>query len=405
MIAARGAVARRPAAWSVNALEVNNAANDDPGLFNFNAKLLALPAALQALNATFTRASTATVNQGGTLVTLASGQFGTDQDTDGLYDYVAEPAATNLCLYSEDQTNAAWAKSTYTIDSNTSTAPDGTITADKIVSSGGNGSVAQLAISVLASTNYVFSFYAMRGTATNCKYSVYNNNAGADIVASTSYYSTINSSTWTRVIVQFTTPVGCTSINVYLQRDNGAAGTTLVWGAQLETGNRATSYIKTVAATATRAASVLSVPTANIPGFNSAGYTLFADWRESESLVANRFLLSLSDGTTSNRAHMLTYADSVNNVCTSGGVSQFQGGQSPSVIIRRKNAFSLTTNSFLLSMGGSTTAGGASGVMPVAPTVLYVGGDHQGGGQPGRIRRAGIVTRALTQAQINGMTA
>jgi hypothetical protein len=132
-------------------------------------------------------------------------------------------------------------------------------------------------VTVTPNTQYTLSFYAKRGTLTNAKYSIYNVNADADIVASTSYYAQINSTDFTRVSVTFTTPAGCTSINVYTLRDSGVTGTIDVRDAQLETGSVSTSYIPTTTAPVTRAAEIVTMPTSAI-GWNTSEGTFVAKY-------------------------------------------------------------------------------------------------------------------------------
>jgi hypothetical protein len=173
----------------------------------------------------------------------------------------SEAAATNLALWNAAIGGTNWSYAAgYDPTLNAAVAPDGTTTATSINISAASGNLRQ-SVTVTASTQYTFSFFAKRGSGAECRYSVYNSSGSADIVAATSYYSSINASTWTRVDVTFTTPAGCTSILIYPMRDVGANyGTTLLWGAQLETGPRATSPILTYGATATRAADLLLVP-------------------------------------------------------------------------------------------------------------------------------------------------
>jgi len=103
-------------------------------------------------------------------------------------------------------------------------------------------------VTVSPSTQYTFSFYVQRGTATAMSYSVYNNTGSADIVASTNYFSSTTAVGWTRVSVTFTTPLGCTQVRVYPARDGTSAGTFGVWGLQVEEGPSATLYAITTAA-------------------------------------------------------------------------------------------------------------------------------------------------------------
>lgn len=168
---------------------------------------------------------------------------------------VMEGAATNLLFYSAQLDNAGyWTKSSSTFVANIVAAPDGTATADEVLTTGSSSGGVYQVVSVTAGTAMVFSFWAKRSAATAAAYRVYNITGAADIVATTSYYATINAATWTRVSVAFTVPAGCTSLRAYVSSDNSASGTgAYVWGAQLETGSVATSYIPTTTTTAGRA--------------------------------------------------------------------------------------------------------------------------------------------------------
>lgn len=79
---------------------------------------------------------------------------------------VQAAAGLNLINYSQEVDNAYWTKVNATITANDTTAPDGTLTADKIVDNSTSGrhdilaSVAKSAVS----TNYTFSFYAKADT-------------------------------------------------------------------------------------------------------------------------------------------------------------------------------------------------------------------------------------------------
>jgi hypothetical protein len=61
-----------------------------------------------------------------------------------------------------------------------------------LLTASGNSSYLYQQVTVLPSTAYTFSFYARPNTATDATYSVYDDTNGANIVAPTSYYSTIN---------------------------------------------------------------------------------------------------------------------------------------------------------------------------------------------------------------------
>jgi hypothetical protein len=125
---------------------------------------------------------------------------------------------------------------TMTLTANALNAPNGTLTAEtcNILISGGSNH--RQAVTVTASTQYTWSFYCKRGTATALSISVYDITGSADIIAVESYYAETNSSTWSRIQRTFTTPVGCTSIYVYTHRDSASTGTYHVWRGYLNTG-------------------------------------------------------------------------------------------------------------------------------------------------------------------------
>ena len=171
---------------------------------------------------------------------------------------LSQPAATNLFLRAQEFENVAWTSSNITHTPNSAVAPDGTTTADLLTLTNTSHSIWQT-ITTTASTTYTVSWWVKRGTATDLKYSIRDLTGAADIVASTSYYSDVSATGWTRVTKTFTTPVGCVSVRVFLLRDSGVTGTVCFWGSQAELGSVPTSYIVTTTATVTRSADTLQV--------------------------------------------------------------------------------------------------------------------------------------------------
>ncbi|TGE35862.1 hypothetical protein E4K67_22350 [Desulfosporosinus fructosivorans] len=161
-------------------------------------------------------------------------------DPTGVLDY---PANNNLLLSSENFNNAeVWFSSDVVVTPNIALGLNGTMTADQLTSPSAYQAFRQV-ITVLAETDYTFSFYALSNSSAEAKYSVYDNTNGADIIGATSYLSQLNESTLTRIGVPFTTPAGCTSIGLYIVRDLGVSGLDLtVWGAMLNVGLTAMPY-------------------------------------------------------------------------------------------------------------------------------------------------------------------
>lgn len=80
---------------------------------------------------------TGNINVSSPAVTIVSGLV-QQAITGGAYALInttLQPASTNICLWSNAASNAVWAKSGYTVTSDITMAPDGTMTADKLVES------------------------------------------------------------------------------------------------------------------------------------------------------------------------------------------------------------------------------------------------------------------------------
>ena len=205
--------------------------------------------------ATFTRAGAATyIDESGVLMYSATDQ---PRYQDGKL--LIEGAATNLLLRSQEADNSgAWTRAagpTYTVTANSDVAPDGATTADTVSMTTGGSSGLFQAVTVTPGTVYTFSWWAKRTADTAVAHRIYNNTAGADVLAVSSYYGAINATTWTRVSVAFTAPVGCTSVRVYPIAGNASLSSgAKIWGMQMEVGPAATSYIPTTTAAASRAA-------------------------------------------------------------------------------------------------------------------------------------------------------
>ena len=183
--------------------------------------------------------STTEVNAVKTLVANLK-TYGLWSKMKAIYPFVSD--TVNLLSYSQDFSGVSWIKTGITITTDTTTAPDGTLTADTAnITTSGAQNIQQM-VTGTPGVTYTYSFYAKRGTATDLRYSVYNYSGSADIIAPTSYYSQTNSSTWSRIVITFTLPVGCTNFAIYLTRDAVTTGTFFVWGAQLELGSSATTY-------------------------------------------------------------------------------------------------------------------------------------------------------------------
>jgi hypothetical protein len=246
----------------------------------------------------------------GLLRTLAVGSIPQQLDTArSLYGILVEPAATNLLIYSQElDDTTGWSQTGASITANAATAPDSTTTADKIVeSSGGTVHITQSALTTItASTTYTYSVYLKKAERTANNISLTNSGTTVGIFANvdltngliagsgafggatltSTSITAIGTDDWYRVTL--TGIVGAqTSVRAKIRLENpslddeysgdGTSGI-YAWGAQLELGTLATSYIATTAASVTRAADAISVDTDTFPWSDTAG-TIYLDYK------------------------------------------------------------------------------------------------------------------------------
>lgn len=175
-------------------------------------------------------------------------------------------ARYTLLTYSEQFDNAAWNKVNSSISQNAGTAPDGTLTADKLIDTAANTvhSVYQ-SVTVLASTRYTLSFYAKAAgrnwvtldpvypaVANNITYfDLQNGVVGTNDPDNTASITSVGGG-WYRCAVSHTTAVGQTSMYMQIAPASADGGITyigngtdgvLVWGADLRPSNLATGLI------------------------------------------------------------------------------------------------------------------------------------------------------------------
>ncbi len=378
-----------------------------PGLsVAFNRLMTSLPGVLLERGATFTRNSLKHVIQNGALVELAANQFGTSYDpVTGLYGYLPETAATNLALHSEGvlanwtSLNAANAAQTF-------------FGADNAVYIQDNA-VLRYVTKSIAVTN---------GTPYTCSCYVIMDDLTAPVVSNAVTSGDFCMLSQGDYIIPDCTVehVGNNVYRVYGTRNAGASaigkyGPAKFTGQsakgfrvtriQVETGTYASSYIKTGGATATRAADLLTIPLSNVAGFNAAGYTLYADVRGDTSNATAKIAIGMQAATYENSVYIgdMTYKD-IFRVYPNSATPGVNTISAHSAGIRRKLAMSLVLNNCLMSKNGATITADTSTNMPTGMTTLYLGMISSGSSLNTHMFSAKLITKALTQAQLNGLT-
>jgi hypothetical protein len=226
-----------------------------------------------------------------------------------------EPQRTNLLTYSEIFTDTSWIKTNSTISANAITAPNGTLTADKIIEDTSTSTHrAFYALSIVSTSNFSFTVYAKAAErnwirlglfdgvmSSSCFFNVQDGTIGT----STSLISqsiTQLSGGWYKctITTNLTIPSSVQSqINISSANDvisyagNGSSGL-YIWGAQLEQGAYPTSYIPTVATAMTRNMDVILLASVYTKGLiTSTGGTWFVELDNNFSLTRDTFSYGL----------------------------------------------------------------------------------------------------------------
>jgi len=237
-----------------------------------------------------------------------------------------EHQTTNLFTYSEEIDNVAWFKANSSITANTILAPDGTLTADKVVANAtGVGGGIQRTYTTTANTNYTMSVYLKKGEYKYVR--LHWGKSGSPytririiINLDDGSFTNTDVGTPTSITTRSVTDVGngwyrcslggifdTTSTDAVLVLEilddsqnvsfsgNGYSGL-YFWGGQLEQQKYPTSYIKTTASQATRNADDVRINNDN--WYNQNEGTILADFNIDYNPVQgnNNNMWTLYDG-------------------------------------------------------------------------------------------------------------
>jgi len=359
---------------------------------------------------------------------------------------LVEEARTNSLTYSQDLSNAAWTKGGLnTISASATVSPDGTATGNKLTpnttntthfanaSPNFNAAINQPVTHSCFVKSDGYNKLALRESAVTGAYATFDlatasvidtGNAGGIVVSNVSIINVGNG--WYRVAM---TCLNATStqgngFGLWLLPPNytGGAGVTsswigngtsgvFVWGAQLEAGAFATSYIPTVASTVTRSADVATISGQNFgQWYGQPEGTFVVEYRQGEGTTARSAAVA-NDGTNNNTIEL--YIDGSTDATTLPFYGVYVGGVAQAALSfaaaaansNHKMAGAYRTNDFAASVDGSSVATDTSGTLPT-PTRLTIGanGPATGSFANGHIRSINYVPARAADFQLQALS-
>jgi hypothetical protein len=356
---------------------------------------------------------------------------------------LVEESRTNLLTWSETFSAATWGYGTNTNATPVSSiAPNGSATVLKIYGSSGlvPGGLNGASVKAASAITYTGSVYAKPdgygwmqialydGASTGNRY-WYNIRTGvlgstapigagftavsADIdPAGNGYYRctlTATSNTTTQINIYFypTDSDGVTTAG------NSAASGIDIWGAQLEEGASATSYISTTTSQVTRAADVASVNTMS-PWYSAAVGTLYVEFMPNalSPVSGNARIVELNNGTILNRALLYgTPPPSSNSTAfqvRDAGVDQTALSFINTYVVGAtiKTAAAMKANDFAFTVNGASPSVDVTGTLPTF-SEFNISAVRSGTNEPlnGWLRRITYYPQRLSNAQLQSITA
>jgi hypothetical protein len=334
----------------------------------------------------FTRASSATrVNKQGLIETVASGVPRIDF-TDANGALLLEPQRTNLVGYSEDFSQ--WFQiGTATITSNYGVSPDGTQNSSRLQMNASD----KIYITVASSGDISFTVY-LKGVG---QIRLRDN-------TSTGLKDVTLTSEWVRYELNFNATIS----NFQIEQQTGVSDLE-IYGAQLEQGSYATSYIPTQGSAVTRIADACT-GAGNDQVINSAEGVFYFEGSALANDGTNRFL-SIDDGTTSNYIYF-RYVSTSNNVLfrtTVAGVTINTLQTSlPDTAQNHKFAFKWKSGDYAFWIDGVEVGTDTSASVFSANTLNNIGMNFPSstGGFYANIKELQVFTTALTDAELIALT-
>ena len=332
-----------------------------------------------------------------------------------------EEQRTNLLLRSEEFDNASWVKAAATVTANAAVSPDGTMDADKLIATVANSQHRVDFATTSAAATHAFSVYAKPAgynflfirLGMNGGYVNLSDGTIAGVTSGYTLTATPAGNGWYRVVL-----VGAAALNEAARinvtetvtSDFAGDGTSgiFIWGAQLEAGSFATSYIPTAGSQVTRTADQAGIVAPNFaPWYNQNEGTLVAEFSSLMPTAASQFAWTISNGTSDERWCLFMASSTLRHFMADGGTTQASidaGTYAANTVF--KSAMAIKANSVQAAINGVL---GTEDTAATLPTVdrLFLGAAHSGATNflSGHIRRISYYPSRLSNAQLQALSA
>ena len=330
-----------------------------------------------------------------------------------------EGQRTNLQAYSENFSGLAWTPSFVTITANSSISPNGELTATKLETTSQVGSLTGAIPSAVVNTLYYYSLFVKADATNIARIELRDVQSGqpnltigfVEFNMATETISGNNASFdkldggWYRLKFSATTPSSIGSIISIISLTE--VGSIFIWGAQMEAGGYATSYIKNVddANGVTRLKDqCLNGGDADL--FDITEGTFFVDAVNFGTPLNDYSMITLSDG--SNVGNFVRFIYESSRIRT----SVFNGTTQQDYIItgtsdnqRNKVAITFKENEFKTYLNGVLKDTDTSGVVPTGfDRVNFSNPDGTSRNFEGKVYDTRVYDRVLTEAEAIQLT-
>jgi hypothetical protein len=383
---------------------------------------------------TFTRSTTATFTGSNGLIQTAAinaPRFDYDPVTLAPKGLLIEEQRVNLLTYSEQFDNAAWTKQNGTLTANATVSPDGTTNADAFIENTTAAAVHDFSQvqNVTSGTAYTVTIYIKPIGSRTVQILV----GGSGFTESRTWFnlSTLVATTtigavtaasvvavgngWYRCSVTQSATATASATILYRLWDgttgaytgNGTSGL-YYYGAQLEAGAFATSYIPTVASQVTRSADIAVMTGTNFSSWYNQTQGTFVASADTASFADLRRNIQVDDGTSAERIYLgtNTVANPLTVVVDGGAIQANLPASATTLTVNTpyKIAMTYSINDFAVVGNGGTVAVDTLGTLPTV-SQMRIGASDASIYLNGHIRQIAYYNTRLPNDTLQELTA